>query len=153
MGAWSPPHRPSLRRLKIMAPYRCTRAKPPLALGARCTAPPPVTLLSAAASVLVCRLRERWPRSSILRSAAQAVLMSEAVTKRPAVTAYSSAHALRLGWPSSWVAGAVEQQRTRCEEAAVAESASDVTDHALFARGGPCDGPACQALIGLARVS
>ena len=37
------------------------------------------------------------------------------------------ADALRLGWPSSRVAGAVEQQRTRCGEAAVAESASDVT--------------------------
>ena len=55
------------------------------------------------------------------------MLMSEAVAKRPAVTTYSSAHALRLGWPSSRVAGAVEQQRTRCGEAAVAESASDVT--------------------------
>ena len=53
--------------------------------------------------------------------------MSEAVAKRPAVTAYSLAHALRLDWPPSRVAGAVEQQRTRCGEAAVAESASDVT--------------------------
>ena len=127
MGALSPPRGPSLTRLKIKALCRCTRVKPPHALGACCTEPAPGPLCNAAACVLVRRPRGRGPRFPISRSASQAMLVFVAVPWRPVVMAGTSPQELGLRSPSSWVAGAAEEQRTRCGEAAVAESASDVT--------------------------
>ena len=126
MGALSPPRGPSLTRLKIKALCRCTRVKPPHALGACCTEPAPGPLCDVAACVLVRRPRGRGPRFPISRSASQAMLMFVAVPWRPVVMAGTSPQELGLRSPSSRVAGAAEEQRTGCGSSLVTACASVV---------------------------
>ena len=120
MGALSPPRRPSLTRLKIKALCRCTRVKPSHARGARCRVPTPSAVHRVAFSVLLRRLRDRVPRLSISRSASQALWVSDGGGWRPAVTTYSSTHAMGLARPPSRMAGVAAEQRTGCRASLMA---------------------------------
>ena len=124
MGALSPPRRPSLTRLKIKALCRCTRVKPPHVLGACCTEPAPGPLCDVAACVLVRRPRGRGPRFPISRSASQALWVSDGGGWRPAVTTYSSTHAMGLARPPSRTAGVAAEQRMGCRASLMARQCS-----------------------------
>ena len=74
--------------------------------------------------MLLRRPRGRGPRLSISRSAEQALWVSDGRGWRPAVTTYSSTHAMGLARPPSRTAGVAAGERMGCRASLMARQCS-----------------------------